>query len=96
MSIGYKVFRTCDINFIGSGSALFGSSDTIHEIAHLSVGLILDQPVDVRLEPRKALIEIARVLQVADDGAVEALAGDQQWNARRISPAPCRTGTSRS
>ena len=25
MSIGYKVFRTCDINFIGSGSALFGS-----------------------------------------------------------------------
>ena len=58
--------------------------DTIHEIAHLTVGVVLDQSVDVCLEPRKALIEIARVLQIADDGAVEALAGYQQGNARGV------------
>src|SRR5437588_519445 len=44
----------------------------------------LDQAMDVGIEPRELLVEIARELQKLDDSAVEALAGNQQRNARRI------------
>src|SRR5438552_14163946 len=44
----------------------------------------LDQAVDVGIESRELLIEVARELQELDDSAVEALAGNQQRNARRI------------
>jgi hypothetical protein len=58
--------------------------DAIHEIPQLAVDFALDQPVHVRLEPREALVEIAREAQVIDDRLVEAFARDQQRNARRL------------
>ena len=38
----------------------------------------------VGVETRELLVELAHELQILDDGAVEALAGNQQRNARRV------------
>jgi hypothetical protein len=59
-------------------------SHAIHEVAALAVHFALDQPVHVGLEAREALVEVACEAQVVDDGLVEALARDQQRNARRV------------
>src|SRR5205814_1063698 len=53
-------------------------------IAKLAGVAGLDQAVNVGIESRKLLVEVARELQELDDGAVKALARNQQWNARRI------------
>src|SRR6185437_6444879 len=49
--------------------------DAVDEVALAPVHLFLDQPVDVGVESREALVEVARELQVAHDLRVEALAG---------------------
>src|SRR5487761_2049882 len=58
--------------------------DTVDEIALAAADILLDQAVDVGVEARKALVEIACELQVLDDLPVEALAGNQQRNPRRV------------
>ena len=40
--------------------------------------------MDVGLEAREAFVEIAGILQVTDDGAVEALTRNQQGDSGRI------------
>jgi hypothetical protein len=64
----------------------------IHEVIALAVHLALDEPVHVGLEAREALVEVAREAQVVDDRLVEALARDQQRNARRIRRQQDRGG----
>src|ERR1700675_3479810 len=44
----------------------------------------LDQAVDVGIESRELLVEVARELQELDDSAVEALAGNKERNPRGI------------
>src|SRR5581483_5090941 len=56
----------------------------IHEVAHLAAVALLDETVDVGLEAGEVLVEAACELQVLDDGAIEALAGNEERNARRI------------
>jgi len=56
----------------------------VDEVACAPADLLFDEPVDVGIEAREALVEIARELQIPDDLPVEALTGDQQRNSRRI------------
>src|SRR3569832_1188331 len=61
-----------------------GSDDAIDVIARLAIDHVFDQAVYVGLEARKLVIEFAGELQITDDGGIEALARDQQRNARRV------------
>ena len=50
----------------------------------LLVIFLFHKAVDIGFEAREFLIEIARKFQVIDNGLIEALAGNQQRDARRI------------
>jgi len=53
----------------------------INVIALLAIYFFLNQAMNVGFEAGEAFVEVAREFQVADDGFVEALAGDQERNA---------------
>src|SRR6188508_2738017 len=61
-----------------------GAGDAVDEVALASADLLLDQAVDVRLEAREAIVEVARELQVLDDVPVEPLPGNQERNPGRV------------
>src|SRR5690606_23606793 len=58
--------------------------DTVDEVFEAAVHLRGHEAVDIGVEPREALVEGARELQVLHDGAVEPLAGNEERNPGRI------------
>src|SRR3569832_1270336 len=80
-------YAFCLTNQASTAFTAAGSDDAIDVIARLAIDHVFDQAVYVGLEARKLVIEFAGEMQKTDDGGIEALARDQQRNARRVRRA---------